>query len=84
MFTSSKVAAPVRDKEGIPALEDVGEGVISEEKIVGRELLELLRDCKDHFMKAYDSGLDVSRMLETNMVQMLSALEEIEGKCTQV
>ncbi|PRQ29464.1 hypothetical protein RchiOBHm_Chr5g0014171 [Rosa chinensis] len=29
-------------------------------------------------MKAYDSGLDVSRMLESNMVQMLAALEEIE------
>lgn len=109
----------VREKEGIPELEEVGEGgVISEEKVgdlsncdvgheeesggvavsdgngnqegerslrvidtpkEGRELLEALRDVEDHFMKAYDSGLDVSRMLETNMVQMQSALEEIKG-----
>lgn len=109
----------VREKEGIPELEDVGEGVISEEKVGdlgncdvgheeesgieavsdanvnqgeekgglrvidtpkdGRELLEALKDVEDHFNKAYDSGLDVSRMLETNMVQMQSALEEIKG-----
>ncbi|KAL6222230.1 hypothetical protein ACLB2K_005622 [Fragaria x ananassa] len=114
----------VREKEGIPELEEVGEGgVISEEKVgdlsncdvgdeeesggvavsdgngnqegerslrvidtpkEGRELLEALRDVEDHFMKAYDSGLDVSRMLETNMVQMQSALEEIKGNSTKL
>ncbi|KAL6226976.1 hypothetical protein ACLB2K_000935 [Fragaria x ananassa] len=116
----------VREEEGIPELEEVGEGgVISEEKVgdlsncdvgheeesggvavsdgngngnqvgerslrvidtpkEGRELLEALRDVEDHFMKAYDSGLDVSRMLETNMVQMQSALEEIKGNSTKL
>ncbi|XP_050378650.1 protein ALTERED PHOSPHATE STARVATION RESPONSE 1-like [Argentina anserina] len=113
----------VREKEGIPELEEVGEGVVSEEKVrdlsncdvdheeesgieavgdvngnlegerslrvidtpkEGRELLEALRDVEDHFMKAYDSGLDVSRMLETNMVQMQSALEEIKENSTKL
>ncbi|PRQ47321.1 hypothetical protein RchiOBHm_Chr2g0098421 [Rosa chinensis] len=113
----------VREKEGIPELEDVGEGVMSEGKVgdlsncdvgheeesgieavsdadvsqeeqkslsvidtpkEGRELLDALRDVEDHFMKAYDSGLDVSRMLETNMVQMQSALEEIKENSTKL
>lgn len=30
----------------------------------GRELLEALKDFEDHFIRAYDSGKDVSRMLE--------------------
>ncbi|XP_030498662.2 protein ALTERED PHOSPHATE STARVATION RESPONSE 1 [Cannabis sativa] len=44
----------------------------------GRELLEALKDVVDLFIRAYDSGLDVSRMLETNMVQVQSAIEEIK------
>ena len=45
----------------------------------GRELLEALKDVEDLFSRAYESGLDVSRMLETNMVQVQSTLEEIKG-----
>lgn len=46
----------------------------------GRELLEALKDVEDHFIRAYDSGLDVSRMLETKMVPMQSELDqEIKG-----
>lgn len=46
----------------------------------GRELLEALKDVEDHFIRAYDSGLEVSRMLETKMAQMQSALDqEIKG-----
>ena len=45
----------------------------------GRELLEALKDVEDHFIRAYDSGLEVSRMLEVNKVPMLSGLEEIKG-----
>ena len=45
----------------------------------GRELLEALKDVEDHFIRAYDSGLEVSRMLETNRVPVLSGLEEIKG-----
>lgn len=45
----------------------------------GRELLEALQDVEDHFIRAYDSGKDVSRMLEVNRVQLQSNLEEIKG-----
>ena len=45
----------------------------------GRELLEALKDVEDHFIRAYDSGLEVSRMLEANRFPMLSGLEEIKG-----
>ena len=45
----------------------------------GRELLEALKDVEDHFIRVYDSGLEVSRMLEVNKVPMLSGLEEIKG-----
>lgn len=109
----------VREKEGIPELEEVNERVKSENKQVdmkiggvgckesgvsdvksgdsanvefgeskglrvidtptkGRELLEALKDIEDHFMKAYDSGLEISRMLEASRVQCLSGLEEIK------
>ncbi|XP_062101885.1 protein ALTERED PHOSPHATE STARVATION RESPONSE 1-like [Humulus lupulus] len=117
----------VREQEGIPDLEEVGEKVTSVGKTVdvnngvvcnneaaggdgngggceavakgeeclvsqeeqkclrvidtpndGRDLLEALKDVVDLFIRAYDSGLDVSRMLETNMVQVQSALEEIK------
>ncbi|KAE8010678.1 hypothetical protein FH972_007026 [Carpinus fangiana] len=44
----------------------------------GRELLEALKGVEDHFIRAYDSGLDVSRMLEANRVPMLSGLKEIK------
>lgn len=46
----------------------------------GRELLEALKDIADHFIKAYDSGKDVSRMLECNRVHFQSNLEELKGK----
>ncbi|XP_057974550.1 protein ALTERED PHOSPHATE STARVATION RESPONSE 1-like [Malania oleifera] len=44
----------------------------------GRELLEALKDVEDHFVKAYDSGLDVSRMLEASKVHGQSGTEEIK------
>ncbi|CAK9153956.1 unnamed protein product [Ilex paraguariensis] len=47
--------------------------------IRGRELLEALTDIEDHFIRAYDSGKDVSRMLEANRVHLQSGLEEIKG-----
>jgi hypothetical protein len=46
----------------------------------GRELLEALKDIEDHFVKAYDSGMEISRMLEANRVQFLSGLDEIKGR----
>lgn len=45
----------------------------------GRELLEALKDIEDHFIRAYDSGKEVSRMLECNRVPLQSNLEEIKG-----
>ena len=45
----------------------------------GRELLEALKDVDDHFIKAYESGFEVSRLLEVNRVHLLSSLEEIKG-----
>ncbi|KAL5561239.1 hypothetical protein UlMin_030986 [Ulmus minor] len=52
--------------------------------VEGRELLEALKDIEDYFIKAYDSGKDVSRMLEANMVQMQSGLEEIKENSTKL
>lgn len=47
--------------------------------VEGRELLEALQDIEDYFIRAYDSGIDVSRMLEANKIQLQSGLEEIKG-----
>lgn len=46
----------------------------------GRELLEALKDIEDHFFRAYDSGKDVSRMLECNRVHLQSNIDEIKGE----
>ena len=110
----------VREEEGIPELEEEGERVEGENKVIlsegnenaaaheerevevvrsvdgvsqreqkgltvidtpvkGRELLEALKDIADHFIRAYDSGKDVSRMLEVNRMHLQSGLEEIKG-----
>lgn len=46
----------------------------------GRELLEALKDIEDHFIRAYDSGKNVSRMLEaSNRVHLQSGFGEIKG-----
>lgn len=45
----------------------------------GRELLDALKDIEDHFIRAYDSGKDVSGMLEANRIFLQSNLEEIKG-----
>ncbi|KAL0334559.1 UNVERIFIED_CONTAM: protein ALTERED PHOSPHATE STARVATION RESPONSE 1 [Sesamum radiatum] len=50
----------------------------------GRELLEALKDIEDHFIRAYDSGKDVSRMLECNRVHVQSNLEEIKESSTKL
>ncbi|KAF2302129.1 hypothetical protein GH714_032885 [Hevea brasiliensis] len=50
----------------------------------GRELLEALKDIEDHFVRAYDSGKDVSRMLEANRVYLQSGLEEIKENSTKL
>ncbi|XP_012077727.1 protein ALTERED PHOSPHATE STARVATION RESPONSE 1 [Jatropha curcas] len=50
----------------------------------GRELLEALKDIEDHFIRAYDSGKDLSRMLEANRVYLQSGLEEIKENSTKL
>lgn len=45
----------------------------------GRELLEALKDIEDHFLRAFESGKEVSKMLEANRVHLQSNLEEIKG-----
>ncbi|XP_073011554.1 protein ALTERED PHOSPHATE STARVATION RESPONSE 1-like [Typha latifolia] len=50
----------------------------------GRELLEALRIVEDHFIRAYDSGKDVSRMLEANRMHLQTGLEEIKENSSKI
>ncbi|KAI4297796.1 hypothetical protein L6164_037662 [Bauhinia variegata] len=50
----------------------------------GRELLEALKDIEDYFVKAYDSGKDVSRMLEANRIPLQSGLDEIKESSSKL
>lgn len=49
-----------------------------------RELMEALKDVEDHFIRAYDSGKEVSRMLEANRVHLQSGLEEIKENSSKL
>ncbi|KAL1563888.1 protein ALTERED PHOSPHATE STARVATION RESPONSE 1-like [Salvia divinorum] len=62
-----------------------GLSVVDNHKPVdGRELLEALKDIEDHFIVAYDSGKDVSRMLECNRVHLQSNIDEIKENSTKL
>ncbi|XP_061337475.1 protein ALTERED PHOSPHATE STARVATION RESPONSE 1-like [Gastrolobium bilobum] len=50
----------------------------------GRELLEALKDIEDYFVRAHDSGKDVTRMLEANRIPLHSSLEEIKESSTKL
>ncbi|KAG4910044.1 hypothetical protein JHK87_056160 [Glycine soja] len=50
----------------------------------GRELLEALKDIEDHFLRAYDSGKEVTRMLEANRIPLHSSLDEIKESSTKL
>ncbi|KAK4797618.1 hypothetical protein SAY86_029944 [Trapa natans] len=54
------------------------------EKGRDRELLDALRDIEMHFVRAYDSGKDVSRMLEANRVHLQSNLDGIKEHSTKL
>lgn len=102
----------VREKEGIPELEEAEPEAEMEKKVVGfeeeekaiatgedcnggtmeekalevselsvnrKELLEALKDVCDLFFRAYNSGKDISRMLEVSRKEPLSAIEEAKG-----
>ncbi|KAA3465525.1 Holliday junction ATP-dependent DNA helicase RuvB [Gossypium australe] len=73
----------VKEETDVSQREQKGLTVIdSPEK--GRELLEALKDIEDYFIRAYDSGKDVSRMLEANMVHLQSGLEGIKENSTKL
>ncbi|KAL6545915.1 hypothetical protein OROGR_009789 [Orobanche gracilis] len=61
----------------------MSQGVI-DTPVRGRELLEALKDIEDHFIRAYDSGKEVTRMLECNRVHLQSNLEEIKENSTKL
>ncbi|KAL9244836.1 hypothetical protein vseg_018557 [Gypsophila vaccaria] len=50
----------------------------------GRELLDALKDIEDHFIRAFDSGKQVSKMLEANKMNMQSNLDEIKENSTKL
>ncbi|XP_047322750.1 protein ALTERED PHOSPHATE STARVATION RESPONSE 1-like [Impatiens glandulifera] len=50
----------------------------------GRELLEALKDIEDHFIRAYDSGKEVSRMLEATRFHMQPDLEETKDNSSKL
>ncbi|WJX21545.1 hypothetical protein P8452_10965 [Trifolium repens] len=50
----------------------------------GRELLEALKDIEDHFIRAYESGKNVTKMLEANRIPLHSSLEEIKESSTKL
>ncbi|KAK2405491.1 hypothetical protein QL285_054723 [Trifolium repens] len=50
----------------------------------GRELLEALKDIEDHFVRAYESGKNVTKMLEANRIPLHSSLEEIKESSTKL
>ncbi|KAJ0513711.1 hypothetical protein HanRHA438_Chr10g0450841 [Helianthus annuus] len=50
----------------------------------GRELLETLKDIEDYFIRIYHSGKGVSKMLESNRIQLQSGLEEIKENSTKL
>ncbi|KAJ0967031.1 hypothetical protein J5N97_023948 [Dioscorea zingiberensis] len=49
-----------------------------------RELLEALRDVEDQFIRAYDAGKEVARMLEANQVQLQSGIDEIKENSSKI
>ncbi|CAN0845794.1 Protein ALTERED PHOSPHATE STARVATION RESPONSE 1 [Linum grandiflorum] len=65
------------------SVEEKGHSVM-ESPDKGRELLDALKDIEDHFVKAYDSGKDVSKMLEANKVYLQTGQEELKENANKV
>ncbi|XP_010526882.1 PREDICTED: uncharacterized protein LOC104804321 [Tarenaya hassleriana] len=51
---------------------------------MGIELLDALKGVEGYFVRAYNSGKDVSRMLEANMTRLESGTEEIRENSTKL
>lgn len=49
-----------------------------------RELLEALKDVEDHFIRAYESGVELSKMLDTNMIHQQPAFQESKGNSNKL
>ncbi|ONH97183.1 hypothetical protein PRUPE_7G174400 [Prunus persica] len=65
--------------------EELGLVLLNDEAVrEGRELLEALKEVEVQFLSAYNSSLDVTRMLGTNTDQMQSALEETEENSSKL
>ncbi|XP_060168655.1 protein ALTERED PHOSPHATE STARVATION RESPONSE 1-like [Lycium barbarum] len=65
--------------------EDTKKGLtVVDNPLQGRELLEALTDIEDHFVKAYDAGKEVSRMLEANWVHSQPNLGEPKDNSTKI
>ncbi|CAN4112578.1 unnamed protein product [Withania somnifera] len=65
--------------------EDQEKGLtVVDNPLQGRELLEALTDIEDHFVKAYDAGKEVSRMLEANWVHSQPNLAESKENSTKI
>ncbi|KAF6176244.1 hypothetical protein GIB67_023535 [Kingdonia uniflora] len=71
----------VRGMDGANATQGL---TVFDTPVRGRELLEALKDVEDHFIRAYDSGKDVSKMLEVNRVHLQSGFEEIKENSTKL
>lgn len=70
--TTANVASEnVGEQKGLAVLDTPAEG---------RELLEALKDIEDYFIRAYESGKGVTKMLEANRIPLHSSLEEIKGE----
>ncbi|KAJ6827892.1 uncharacterized protein M6B38_365930 [Iris pallida] len=83
---------------GVVKAEEVGNGggggggeergerglAVTETPAKERELLDALRDVEDQFIRAFDSGKDLCRMLEVNQFQLHSALEEIKENSSKL
>ncbi|VVA09932.1 PREDICTED: unnamed product [Prunus dulcis] len=65
--------------------EELGLVLLNDEAVrEGRELLEALKEVEVQFLRAYNSSLDVTRMLGTNTDQMQSALEDTEENSSKL
>ncbi|XP_021815592.1 uncharacterized protein LOC110758106 [Prunus avium] len=65
--------------------EELGLVLLNDEAVrEGRELLEALKEVEVQFLRAYNSSLDVSRMLGANMDQKQSALGETEENSSKL
>ncbi|KAG6509146.1 hypothetical protein ZIOFF_034537 [Zingiber officinale] len=69
---------PVVETGGGGGAEEKGLAV-AETQGSSRELLQALIEVEDHFIRAYESGKEVSRMLEASMIHLHSKLDKRKG-----